>query len=449
MEMGIAILDRDHQIVNLIAEIVSEMGLKPFPFTSKDKFLEHISPATHRVAFVSDEFVDVIEGTKQVYPAIEIVGMGNTEGSACHHAGASYYLRKPFRAQELMQVLEVLCAGETPPSDGDGPRLVIADPSMVRIMEVIQKVAPTQAPVLLMGESGTGKEVVARTIHSLSKRRTGPYVGINLAAIPETLLESELFGYEKGAFTGAYATRIGRFEQAHQGTILLDEVTEIGYGLQAKLLRVLQERQIDRVGGKAPIKVDFRVISSTNRDIEEEVRQGRFRNDLFFRLNVIPIRIPPLRDRPADIIPLAEHFIEKIARREQMKKKNLDGAAKDALLKYPWPGNVREMENVIERAMILAEGDTITKDHIPTSGEHAVADTVEPVAGLTIEEMERRLIKATLKKVGGNRTKAASLLGISIRTLRNKLNEYARGSQISDVPPDPTEAQDHLTHGPS
>ncbi len=430
--MGIAILETDPQTANIIAEIVSEAGRRPFTFTSKDKFLEHIDPKAHRCAFVSEEFTDVIEGTKQVYPSIDIVGIGTSDGAGCIRAGAVHYLRKPFKARDLAQIVEILCADGDARSRDGSPALVVADPSMVRVMEIIRKVAPTQAPVLLMGESGTGKEMVARTIHALSKRREGPYVGINLAALPETLLESELFGYEKGAFTGAYATRVGRFEQANGGTILLDEVTEIGYGLQAKLLRVLQERQIDRVGGKAPIRVDFRVISSTNRDIEDEVRQGRFRHDLFYRLNVIPIRIPPLRERPGDIVPLAEHFISKIALRENIREKTLEPAAKDALLKYPWPGNVREMENVMERAMILADTDTIPKDFIPDGGSAPAGTSMEPPAGITIQEMERRLIHATLKKVGGNRTKAASLLGISIRTLRNKLNEYTRDSQNSD-----------------
>lgn len=433
--MGIAILDTDKETVTLLAELIAETGASPSPFTSKDKFLEAIDPKTHCIAIISDEFVDVMEGTKQVYDSIEIIGIGTSDGTACLRAGASHYLKKPFRAEEIIRVIEVLNApGEVRATD-DGAPFVVADPSMARIMDIVRKVAPTQAPVLIMGESGTGKEVIARTIHALSKRKGGPYVGINLAAIPETLLESELFGYEKGAFTGAYATRVGRFEQADGGTILLDEVTEIGFGLQAKLLRVLQERQIDRVGGKAPIRVDFRVISTTNRTIEEEIRAGRFRNDLFFRLNVIPIMVPPLRDRGEDVLPLAAHFIRKIAAREGMQEKVLSPGAKDALLRYPWPGNVREMENVIERAMILTEGDTISSAHVMTESsapEHAGA---LPGPGTTIHEMEKRLIFSTLQKVDGNRTKAATLLGISIRTLRNKLNEYTRAGQFSDDPP--------------
>jgi DNA-binding NtrC family response regulator len=432
--MGIAVLDLDKATVNILSELIAEMEETPFPFVDKDKYLEAINPKAHSIAIISDDFVDVIEGTKQVYESIEIIGIGNTDGTECLKAGASHYLKKPFRAEEIGRVIEVLINSRKHKSVVENGAFVFADPSMKHIMEIIKKVAPTQAPVLIQGESGTGKEVIARNLHFLSKRSGRPYIGINLAAIPETLLESELFGYEKGAFTGAYATRIGKFEQADSGTILLDEVTEISQGLQAKLLRVLQERQIDRVGGKSPIKLDFRVISTSNRNIEEEIKSGRFRNDLYFRLNVIPIKVPPLRSRRDDIIPLAGHFIKKIALRESLQEKMLSQEAKDALLKYPWPGNVRELENVIERSMILSEGDTISAEHI---NQDAGALSISPASsvGTTIHDMEKNLILSTLNSVDNNRTKAASLLGISIRTLRNKLNEYTGGSQFSDGGP--------------
>ncbi len=433
--MGIAILDHDKETVNIIAELIAEQGESPSPYTDKDKFLEMIDPRHHGMAIISDEFLDVIEGTKQVYDSIEIVAMGSRDGSACLKAGASYFLKKPFRAEEMVSVIEALKSPKSQISDSQDTAFIVADPSMRGIVEIIRKVAPTQAPVLIQGESGTGKEVIAKNIHALSKRKSGPYVGINLAAIPDTLVESELFGYEKGAFTGAYTTRIGRFEQAHCGTILLDEVTEISPALQAKLLRVLQERQIDRVGGKTPVKVDFRVISTTNRDIEEEISTGRFRHDLFFRLNVIPIRIPPLRERREDIIPLTAHFIRSIASREDMQEKVLSREAKDSLLKYPWPGNVRELENVIERAMILTDGDIISSEHIALGGDSPSLSSSVPAAQTTIHDMEKNLILTTLKKVDGNRTRAATLLGISIRTLRNKLHEYSNGGQISDDDP--------------
>jgi two-component system, response regulator FlrC len=432
--MAIAILDSDKSTVNVLTDLIEEMGETPCPFTDKDKFLGAISPKSHSIAIISDDFIDVIEGTKQVYQSIDIVAIGGGNHDECIRAGADHHLKKPFLADEFRQVINVLlrCANTQGPSENGA--FIAADGGMRKIIEILDKVAPTQAAVLIQGESGTGKEVIARYIHKISKRSSGPYVGINLAAIPDTLLESELFGYEKGAFTGAYATRIGKFELANEGTILLDEVTEISMGLQAKLLRVLQEKQIDRVGSKAPIAVDFRVISTTNRDIDDDIREGRFRKDLYFRLNVIPIKVPPLRARRDDIIPLASHFIAKVARREGMEEKFLTSEAKDALLNYSWPGNVRELENVMERSMILTDGAGITADAV-TLGMECGPDILRehvPV-GTTIHDMEKNLIMSTLKSVEGNRTKAASLLGISIRTLRNKLNEYSGKSQFSDA----------------
>ncbi len=432
--MAIAILDPDKSTVTVLADLLDEMGETPQPFTDKDKFLGAISPTAHRIAIISDDFLDVIEGTKQVYQSIDIVatGMNGSEGSIL--AGASHYLKKPFLADDFRQVIQALLHAPAPRGQASAWSFIASDPAMKKIIGVLNKVAPTQAPVFIQGESGTGKEVIARYIHQMSRRAGGPYVGINLAAIPDTLLESELFGYEKGAFTGAYATRVGKFELAGGGTILLDEVTEISGGLQAKLLRVLQERQIDRVGSKAPIPVDFRVIATTNRDIESHIRDGAFRRDLYFRLNVIPIKVPPLRSRREDIIPLASHFIAKIAHREGMGEKSLTQSAKDALMSYSWPGNVRELENAIERAMILTDGPSITADAV-TPGMEEGEEGTQPAfgAGTTIHDMEKGLIMSTLQSVDGNRTRAATLLGISIRTLRNKLNEYSGNSQFSDA----------------
>ncbi|HNY66469.1 MAG TPA: sigma-54 dependent transcriptional regulator [Deltaproteobacteria bacterium] len=433
--MGIAILDPDKSTVTILADLIDEMGETPQPFTDKDKFLGAINPKAHSIAIISDDFLDVIEGTKQVYQSIDIVATGVNGSDPCILAGAAHYLKKPFRADDFRQVLNALLGSTKGPGPSAGS-FIAADPGMKKIIEVLNKVSPTSAPVFIQGESGTGKEVVARYIHRMSKRANGPYVGINLAAIPDTLLESELFGYEKGAFTGAYATRVGKFELAHGGTILLDEVTEISGGMQAKLLRVLQERQIDRVGSKAPISVDFRVIATTNRDIEHDIREGSFRRDLYFRLNVIPIKIPPLRSRREDIIPLASHFIAKIAQREGMSEKSLTPGARDALLSYSWPGNVRELENAIERAMILTDGPSIPADSV-TLGMEETQESFQPAlaAGTTIHEMEKNLIMSTLQSVDGNRTRAATLLGISIRTLRNKLNEYSGNGQFSDADP--------------
>ena len=432
--MGIAILDNDKSTVSILAEIIDEMGESPCPFTDKDKFLGAIDPKSHCVAVIADDFLDVIEGTKQVYPSIEILAMGSLDGSRCIQAGAAHHLGKPFSADSFRQVLQTLLIGMKARPVSENGSFIAADRSMQRIIEVLDKVAPTQAPVLIQGESGTGKEVIARYIHKHSRRSSGPYVGINLAAIPDTLLESELFGHEKGAFTGAYATRVGKFELADGGTILLDEVTEISVGLQAKLLRVLQEKQIDRVGAKSSLPVDFRVIATTNRDIEKDIQEGKFRSDLYFRLNVIPVKVPPLRARRDDILPLAAHFIAKVAKREGMQEKILSPQAKEALLGYEWPGNVRELENVIERSMILTDGPEIPPDIISfgMQGSQEPAGACAAV-GTTIHDMEKKLIFSTLESVDGNRTKAAALLGISIRTLRNKLNEYSGKGQNSDT----------------
>ncbi len=431
--MSIAILDQDKSIVEILTELIGEMGESPCPFTDKDKFLGAINPKSHNIAVISEEYIDVIEGTKQVYPAIEIVAIGFGEATPCMNIGATHYLKKPFMASDIRQIIAALVASPKKQDHPEKESFIAADASMMKILEIIHKVAPTQAPVFIQGESGTGKEVIARYIHNRSKRKSGPYIGINLAAIPDTLLESELFGFEKGAFTGAYATRLGKFELAQDGTILLDEITEVSLGLQAKLLRVLQEKQIDRVGSNAPIPVDFRVIATTNRTIEEEIRQGRFRNDLYFRLNVIPIKVPPLRARKNDIIPLAMHFITKVAGREKMAEKILTQGAKDALMHYSWPGTVRELENAIERAMILTDGEQISAGDIMLGMEMNTAPEKHTSVGTTIHEMEKDLILSTLDHVDGNRTKAATLLGISIRTLRNKLNEYTEKGQFSDA----------------
>ncbi len=429
--MSIAILDPDNETVNILSELIADMGRTPAPFSDKDRFLDAINPKNHSVAIIAEDFFDVLEGTKQVYPEIETIAIGHASDSARFiKVGAAHYLKKPFRAEDIRDAISTLDRKSAPKRDDKA--FIAHDPTMQHIIRILDKVAPTQAPVLIQGESGTGKEVIARYIHNQSKRSSAPYVGINLAAIPDTLLESELFGYEKGAFTGAYAQRVGKFEQADGGTILLDEITEISMGLQAKLLRVLQEKQVDRVGAKAPTNVDFRVIATTNRDIESEIQAGNFRNDLYFRLNVIPIKVPPLRERKNDILPLAEHFIAKISRREDLPPKELSGAAKDALLSYAWPGNVRELENVMERAIILCDGQTIDVDNIMLSGQTSPANT-DSAPGTTIHEMERRLIISTLGDVDGNRTRAAELLGISIRTLRNKLNEYKQNGQFSDT----------------
>ncbi len=303
---------------------------------------------------------------------------------------------------------------------------------MLRILELARQVADSKASVLIQGESGTGKELVARFVHYHSGRRNGPFVAVNCGALPESLLESEMFGHEKGAFTGAVAKKPGKFELAHQGTILLDEISEMAFHLQSKLLRVLQEQEVDRVGGLSPVSVDTRVIATTNQNIRETIEKGSFREDLFYRLNVIPIKIPSLRQRKDDIPMLAQHFIEKYNAIDGRNVKSLTKGALEKLLRFPFPGNVRELENIMERAILLAEGDVIRETDllleeslqgVPETPEHPDTLTVDMLTG-PLKEIEKKIIFRTLDQTNGNRTHAAKVLGISVRTLRNKLNEY-------------------------
>lgn len=321
-------------------------------------------------------------------------------------------------------VRNVLFPGSTP-EESDRP-IVAASQKMKELIQLARKVATSDASVFIQGESGTGKELIARYIHRNSPRRQGPFVAINCAAIPENLLESELFGYEKGAFTGATRQKPGKFEIAKGGTILLDEVTEMPLHLQAKLLRVLQEREVERLGGTRPIPLNVRVIATTNVLVEEKVKEGYFRKDLYYRLNVMPIRIPPLRERIDDIVPIAEYVLLEISKLEHSPLKKLSVEAKDKLKKYPWPGNVRELENVIQRAHILAPSRDIQPQHIVF--DEVLDEYQEEKSSLSImpiREMEKKLILRALEATNGNRTKAAEILGITVRTLRNKLKEYA------------------------
>jgi two-component system, response regulator FlrC len=353
---------------------------------------------------------------------------------AAIHAGAREYLPLPPDPDLIAAVLEAVAA--------DKASMIWRDPAMERVVQLAEQVARSEAPVLVTGESGTGKEVIARHLHQKSARKDRPFVAVNCAAIPDNLLESELFGHEKGAFTGAVARRIGKFEEANGGTLLLDEITEMDVRLQAKLLRAIQERMIDRVGGSAPVKVDIRIIATSNRTLSEEVRKGTFREDLFYRLNVVHLRLPPLRERSQDILVLADHFAKKYAELNGVPHRPVAQEARKALLTNPWRGNVRELENTLHRAVLLAHGTEIGADALctpegdtlgPASGDVAarVAQVAEAVTrglvGRTVADVERDLILDTLDHCLGNRTHAARILGISIRTLRNKLGEYIAG----------------------
>lgn len=395
-------------------------------------------------------------------PVIMITAYGTiNQAVEAMQLGAADFITKPFSAQDLERIVDRVLLPEAGVSrqrsqkQKGGRPIITNDPLMIRVLEVAEAVARSEATVLIQGESGTGKELIARFIHASSLRCQQPFVAVNCAALPESLLESELFGHEKGAFTGAQARKIGKFELAHGGTILLDEVSEMDLALQAKLLRVLQEREVDRVGGKDPVQIDVRVLATTNRNLEETVREGKFRADLYYRLNVIPVTLPPLRERKNDIKLLTEHFMRQYLGE---KAPTLPIEVLDCLMNHPWPGNIRELQNAVQRAAILSQGQTPRQGDFllsmnPQTQIESLRENLAGVSplearveketiqaestdyssmgirsGMTVQEMEKALIFETLRSTGNNRTEAAKLLGISIRTLRNKLHEY-RGEE--------------------
>ena len=375
-------------------------------------------------------------------------------------AGAKEYIPLPPNPEMIAAVLQAVADEQT--------SVIFKDPVMAGTLKLANQIAPSDASVLITGESGTGKEVLARYIHTKSKRGGEKFVSVNCAAIPDNLLESELFGHEKGAFTGAVARRVGKFEEANDGTLLLDEISEMDIRLQAKLLRAIQEREIDRVGGSQPVKINIRVIATSNRDLERHVSEEKFREDLYFRLNVFNLQLPPLRARPADIRVLAEHFGDKYAEANGLPSRPIAESAMKRLEGHHWRGNVRELENTMHRAVLLASGDEIDDEAIMLTGEAKAAegaaapsplpplggatasaaapppmlsnpmpseddDDGAPMVGRTVADVERQLIINTLEHCLGNRTHAATILGISIRTLRNKLKAYSEAGL--QVPP--------------
>ena len=360
--------------------------------------------------------------SERINVAVVACGVANDTSLAVKaiKAGAKEYIPLPPDPDLIGAVLAA--------ATRENHALIYGDKKTEAVLKMAKQIAPSEASVLLTGSSGTGKEIFSRFIHDNSKRSAHQFVAVNCAAIPEALLESELFGYEKGAFTGAVARRIGKFEEASNGTLLLDEISEMDISLQAKLLRAIQEKEIDRLGGKTPIKVDTRIIATSNRNLEECVKNGTFRQDLYYRLNVIALNIPDLKDRPDDIIVLAKHFIKKYSELNELPMRDLSSKASEMLLNYLWPGNVRELENTMHRAVLLASGDEISEDAIILQSPDAMKNTPETEkttqVGQTVASVERKLILDTLESTSWNRTTAATLLGISIRTLRNKLKQY-------------------------
>jgi two-component system response regulator FlrC len=352
--------------------------------------------------------------------------------------GACDYILKPFSFENLIEIVKNGLSQadrlfERQKKDGgNGPRkksvgtteIITKDPEMIRVLRMAREIAASNSTVLIYGESGTGKELISHLIHDNSQRSDKPFVAVNCAAIPDNLLESELFGHEKGSFTGAAFRKLGKFELAQGGTILLDEVCEMSVTLQAKLLRVLQEFEIDRIGGKEPIPIDVRVVSTTNMDLKKAIKENKFREDLYYRLNVIPLKAPPLRARKGDVELLTDHFLKLYSEKNNKNIKKISGEAMNDIVNRSWKGNVRELQNTIERAVLLCRGDTIKTENLMLEETQEDETKEERSPATTIDEMERRLIFITLDEKGGNRTHAARSLGISIRTLRNKLKEY-------------------------
>ncbi|CCG41953.1 sigma-54-dependent transcriptional regulator FlbD [Magnetospirillum molischianum] len=380
--------------------------------------------------------IDSLEAERIVVPVVAC-GIATDASAAVRaiKAGAKEYIPLPPDAELIAAVIAAVTQ--------ESHNIVFKDPRMSQTLKLAEQVANSDASIMITGESGTGKELVARFIHKKSRRADKRFVAVNCAAIPENLLESELFGHEKGAFTGAVARRIGKFEEANGGTLLLDEISEMDVRLQSKLLRVLQEKEIDRVGGSQPVKVDVRILATSNRQMEEEVRKGTFREDLYYRLNVVTLALPSLRERPLDITVLADHFIKRYSEANGLPYRALSAEGRQMLIRHSWRGNVRELENCMHRAVLLAQGSEIGAEAILLSGgpvgtnpdpvvaqATAAAASVTAVSptglvGKTVAEVERDLILDTLNAYLGNRTHAANILGISIRTLRNKLKQYA------------------------
>ena len=462
---NVLVVDDESLVRELLEETIAAQGVQVQTACSGEEAIEELRDGEFQMAFVDMRMgelsgMDVLKFAREHSPQMVFIIMtayGSIETAVeAMRLGAFDFISKPFPPEQTEVLLEkgeqwlqvnaqnqyfrrqtVADNGSgSSAGSGDDTRLIGSSPALSEARGLAERVAPTQATVLITGESGTGKELIAGEIHRhADPDQSRPYVRMNCAAVPETLLESELFGHEKGAFTGAAERRIGRFELADGGTLLLDEIGEISLAMQAKLLRVLQENEFERVGGSKTISTTTRVIATTNRDLQAAVRDGEFREDLFYRLNVFPVHLPPLRERSEDAVELAEAFLARQARKLQKELAFSDGALK-LIRSYHWPGNVRELENVIERLAILADHPTIEANALPldlgcASGT-ALNDSWD-MPTLNIHEIERRAVLQALKRTGGKRQEAADLLGFSVRTLRNKINEYRKEGLLEGV----------------
>ena len=449
-EAKILVVDDDSLMKEFLSETLSRSNFSVETASTGDEALKKIKEKEYDV-ILSDirmpqmSGLELLKATKEFSPAAKVMLMtayGTIENAVeAMKLGAFDYITKPFSADDIE--VKIMRALEYKRLEWENrllrqevarkyqfENIVGKSPQMKKVFDLVEAVADSRSSVLITGETGTGKELVAKAIHYRSPRKDKPLVKVNCAALPEGLMESELFGHEKGAFTGAIRKSHGRFELADGGTLVLDEISEISPSLQAKLLRVLQEGEFERVGSGLPIQVDVRIISTTNRNLLELINQGKFREDLYYRLNVIPINIAPLRERREDMIPLAEFFLQKCCQENNRAIKGMEKEVLKSFMEYPWPGNVRELENFVEGAVVMAKGEVLSKEDFPPELFSIKGMSPKELQiGSTIDEVEKALILKTLQACNGNRTKAAEILGISVRTLRNKLSEYGMKKQ--------------------
>jgi DNA-binding NtrC family response regulator len=436
------IVDDDPQLVGLIHEMLSDWGYRSAIASHGEEAVDLIAKEPFDLVLADVMMpgmsgLDLLRQARQIRPDLPFVimtGFGNIEGAVqAIQAGAANYITKPFPMNFLKETLHKVLArksfqepdfAERVTAEGEEWSLVTQDPTMKKILKMVENVAQTSATLLIQGETGTGKELMARYLHLRSPRKKKPFLAINCAAIPKDLLESELFGHEKGAFTGALERKIGKFEAANGGTLLLDEIGEMDLEPQAKILRVLEEKEFFRVGGTETIRVDTRVIAATNKNLKELVKLNRFREDLFYRLNVIPVLIPPLRERKNDIPLLVQLFLRQYEREHQLKNVTIEPKAVEKLKRYPWPGNIRELDNVLLRAAITAPEGKIREEDLFLDEEAAVFNVERGGEAISLDDLEKQTILEALRTHHGNRTHAARALGISLRTLRNKIRQY-------------------------
>lgn len=447
----ILVVDDEMLVRNFLAETLRRKGIEVSTAENGKKALAQLKDATFDMVITDLKLPDltgleILCKVKELNPStivVIITAFGSIENTVeAMRLGAFNYIQKPFSAEVIEAVIEKAKEHLTLVEENQylrhqvstggartAPRVIGESPLMKQILADVAQIAKSNASVFITGESGTGKEVIANTIHYNSLRSQRPFIKVNCAAVPDTLIESEFFGHERGAFTGANNKRLGRFELADAGSLLLDEVTEIPMSLQSKLLRVTQEQEFERVGGSKPIKVDVRLISTSNRNVKEAVENKILRGDLYYRLNVVPIHLPPLRDRREDIMPLAEYFLERICSRDPKNAKYLTPEAKKKLLDYSWPGNIRELANIIERAVVLDPSSKISGEHLRLEAvkmpgaEPSAGPKVSPI-GITLQELEKKHIIETLEMQENNHHKAAEILGISPRTLKTKMQSY-------------------------